>query len=311
MAVAMRKRAVLFADLVGSTRLYDKLGDREAHVIAAGCVLGIRQAVERFGGVVVKTIGDEVMATFLAAEAAFGCAEAIVAGMRSMALGGEKTVGVHVGFAFGPVIEEKGDVFGDTVNVAARMVELAENQRVFTTSETAAELDDAMRCRLRHVDSVAIKGREQSVEVFELMTGHETLIRLESVPRAEVNSIDDTSLVISCRGKRRVIRGSRSAVTIGRDKSNDLVLNSPSASRFHARIEWRKHGFYIVDRSSNGTKVVTESGRVTTLRKEGLRIVGSGSLGIGGALGGNPEEPIVFELKGKRSASRANSTRGW
>lgn len=311
MAVAVRKRAVLFADLVDSTRLYDKLGDREAHVIAAGCVLGIRQAVERFGGVVVKTIGDEVMATFLSADAAFGCAEAIVAGMRSMALGCEKAVGVHVGFAFGSVIEEKGDVFGDTVNVAARMVKLAENQRIFTTSEAAAELDAARRARLRYVDRVGIQGRERSVEVFELTTGHETLIRFESVPSVEEMGTENPLLIISCRGKRRVIRGSHTALTIGRDKSNDLVLNSPSASRFHARIEWRKRAFYIVDRSSNGTKVVTESGRVTTLRKEDLRIIGSGSFGIGGGPGGNPEEPIVFELKRERSARRTNAARGW
>jgi class 3 adenylate cyclase len=298
MAAAARKRAVLFADLVGSTRLYDELGDREAYVITAGCLLGIRQTVERFCGIVVKTIGDEVMATFLTADAAFSCAGAIVSGVRCTALGNAKSLGVHVGFAFGPVIEKKRDVFGDTVNVAAHLVTLADNQRVFTTAETAAELDEGMRASLRFVERVVIKGRQDPIDVFELTTGHETLVRFVDVPAAEEVRADSAALIVSCRGKHHVVRGPRRTLTIGRDKSNDLLLTSPSASRFHAQIEWRKQAFYLVDRSSNGTLVIDEHGRATTLRGEGLRIDGSGTFGIAGARGADPEEPIRFELRG-------------
>jgi len=313
MGSAIRKRAVLFADLVGSTRLYDELGDREAHIIAAGCLLGIRHTVERFGGVVVKTIGDEVMATFLTADAVFGCAEAIVAGMRCTSLGSEKPLGVQVGFAYGSVIEEKGDVFGDTVNVAARMVELADSQRIFTTGATAGQLDDSMRGRLRYVERVEIKGRQHPVEVFELATGHETLVRFAEAPPAVTPQADEPWLLVSCRGKQHVIRGPRNSLTIGRDESNDVVLENPSASRFHARIEWRKRAFYLVDRSSNGTTVVSETGRVTTLRKDDLRIKGSGTFGVGGLRGVRPDEPIRFEIRGRRvrSKPKSNSTTGW
>ena len=310
MATPARKRAVLFADLVGSTRLYDQLGDREAYVIAAGCLLGIRQIVERFSGIVVKTIGDEVMATFLTADAAFSCAEAIVSGVRCTTLGSAKPLGVHVGFAFGPVIEKKPDVFGDTVNVAAHLVTMANNQRVFTTAGTAAEINESMRARLRFVERVVIKGRQDPIDVFELTTGHETLIRFVDVPAARGGRADSAALIVSCRGRRHVVRGSRRPLTIGRDKSNDLLLTSPSASRFHAQIEWRKQAFYLVDRSSNGTLVIDEHGRATTLRKEGVRIDGSGTFGIAGARGTQPEEPVRFEVRSHELTPKSSQTSG-
>jgi adenylate cyclase len=267
--------------------------------------------VERSGGVVVKTICHEVMATFRTADAALGCAEAIVAGMRCTSLGSEKPLGVRVGFAFGPVVEDKKDVFGDTVNVAARMLELADNQRIFTTGDTAAQLDGSTRARLRLVETIEFKRREHPVEVFELTMGQETLIRFEDAPRSEEPGVDDLWLLISCRGKQHVLRGRRTSLTIGRDRSNDIVLDSPSASRFHARIERRRRAFYLVDRSSNGTTVISDSGRTATLRKEDLRIIGSGTFGAGGSRDARPEEPIHFEVRGRRDTPKSNSITGW
>jgi class 3 adenylate cyclase len=310
MTSAARQRAVLFADLVGSTRLYDALGDREAHGITAGCLSGIIQIVERLGGEVIKTIGDEVMATFLTADAAFGCAEAIIAGVRGGTLGSEKSPGVHVGFHFGPVIEEAGDVFGDTVNVAAHMVAMAENQRILTTGPTAAHLDDGMRKRLRRIDRVEIKGRRDPIDVFELTTGNETLIRFTEAAPTEAPAAAEPSLTLFCGERRHVLTGQHCCLTIGRDENNDVVLSSPSASRFHARIEWRRHAFYLVDRSTNGTLVVHESGRVTTLRREWLRIDGSGSFGVGGSTQARPDEPIRFECREIKPARNSGPTTG-
>jgi pSer/pThr/pTyr-binding forkhead associated (FHA) protein len=94
-----------------------------------------------------------------------------------------------------------------------------------------------------------------------------------------------------------LLRGERGSLSIGRDQRNDLVLASPCASRFHARIEWRKRAFYIIDRSTNGTMIVREGGRTTVIRRQGLRIHGSGTLGVGGSPEAPPEEPIRFEFR--------------
>lgn len=289
--------AVLFADLVGSTRLYEALGDREAHGIAAGCLAGLRETVERFDGIVVKTIGDGVMATFLTADAAFRCAEAMVAGMRGATRGGTAPLGVHVGFHFGTVIESGGDVFGDTVNVAARLTELAERQRVFTTASTAEHLDPTLRERLQRMGLVAVRGRRDPVEIFELATGNETLVRWDDAPPEPEPRGPGAWLRISCGRDEHVLRDDGTGLTIGRDRSNDVVLRSPSASRFHARVERRGRGWYLVDRSRNGTIVVSDAGGSTRVRREDLRIEGSGTLRVVDAGEARSEEPIRYELR--------------
>jgi len=303
-------RAVLFADLVGSTGLYHALGDREAHEIAAGCLEDIIETVDRFGGTLVKTIGDEVMATFPSAAEACGCAEVTVAVMQERGSADAPTLGVHVGFHYGPVIEENGDIFGDTVNVAAHMVKLAERQCILTTGTTAQMLEERTRARMRRRDRVAVKGRLEPVEVYELTTGSETLIRFSKRSQAETGAAADPALSISFGPQHFELRGRHRSVTIGRDESNDFVLTSPSASRFHARIEWRGRGYYLVDRSSNGTVVVGDNGRVRTLRREWLRIHGSGSFGVGGQ-DLSPEEPIRFEFRDGGSTSDPNATSSW
>ena len=308
MGSSVAMRAVLFADLVGSSVLYHELGDREAHEIAARCLEDIIESVARFDGTLVKTIGDEVMATFPGAAAACRCAEEAVATMRGRGLAGAQPLGVHVGFHYGPVLEENGDVFGDTVNVAAHMVQLAERQCILTTAATAELLEDRIRARMRQRERAMVKGRPEPVEVFELTTGSETLIRFAEAPHAEAGAASEPALSISFGPQRYVLRGRHSSVTIGRDESNDFVLSSPSASRFHARIEWRGQGYYLVDRSSNGTVIVSDSGRMRTLRREWLRINGSGSFGVGGADQG-PEERIRFECRGP--APDPNTTSRW
>jgi adenylate cyclase len=296
MGSSVAMRAVWFADLVGSSGLYHELGDREAHEIADGCLQEIIETVARFDGTLVKTIGDEVMATFPSAAAACGCAEEAVAAMRGRGLAGARSLGVHVGFHYGPVLEDNGDVFGDTVNVAAHMVGLAERHCILTTGSTAELLDDRIRARMRPRDRAAVKGRPEPVEVFELTTGSETLIRFAEVPAADAGAASEPALSISFGPQRYELRGRHRSVTIGRDESNDFVLSSPSASRFHALIEWRGRGYYLVDRSSNGTVIVSDSGRMRTLRREWLRINGSGSFGVGGP-GEQPEEAIRFECR--------------
>lgn len=294
--------AVLFADLVSSTRLYEALGDREAHAIVAGCLAGLRDAVERFGGILVKTIGDGIMASFLTADAAFRCAEAIVAAMRCAELESERPLGVHVGFHFGPVIVANGDLFGDTVNVAARLTELADSQRIFTTDSTAEQLDETLRARVRRVGPVAIRGRRDPIDLFEIATGNETLVQWGDRPREEETAAAGPWLRISCRGKEHVLRGERGRLTIGRDASNDLVLKSLSASRFHATVERRKRGWYLVDRSRNGTLVTTDSGQSMRLRREDLRIEGSGTFCVVASLDTRPDEAIRFELGDRESS---------
>ncbi len=136
---AERYLCVLFGDVSGSTRLYEKLGDKEALHAVERCLNRMTRATEQFKGRVVKTIGDEVMAVFDSAEAGMEAACSMQQRVGDLPPVRGIKLAIRVGFHFGPAIEEATDVFGDTVNMAARMAGLAKAGQIITTAETVGE----------------------------------------------------------------------------------------------------------------------------------------------------------------------------
>src|SRR4029079_2744230 len=107
---ASTELAVLFADIAGSTRLYETLGDERALATVGRSVAGMGAACRSCDGRVVKTIGDEVMSVFATAD---GAAQAAIAMQANVALDASAPtrIAIRVGFHFGPAIERDGDVF--------------------------------------------------------------------------------------------------------------------------------------------------------------------------------------------------------
>lgn len=125
--VSVRSVTLLFTDLSGSTAMYEELGDAEAFALVRDHFALLRAAIEREHGVVVKTIGDAVMASFHeplgAARAALAMSEAFAtwSTTRRLARPLSLKVGVHTGPALAVHSDTSGlDWFGGTVNLAAR-----------------------------------------------------------------------------------------------------------------------------------------------------------------------------------------------
>ena len=102
-----RKLAVLFADVSGSTTLYEKLGDRAALAAVESVLEILKRAVASNRGRVVKTIGDEVMAVFDTADAAFQAAVDMQTHTDELPAINEVKLGIRIGFHAGPVLEER------------------------------------------------------------------------------------------------------------------------------------------------------------------------------------------------------------
>src|ERR1035437_9098433 len=134
-----RQVTVLFADVSGSTKLYESEGDEAAMEAIARCVDQLRQTVESSGGRVVKTIGDEVMAVFPTPDAAAIAASNMQYAIDALPPVGATKLGVRIGFHCGPVIQSDNDIFGDTVNLAARLVEQAGRSQIIISRETRSE----------------------------------------------------------------------------------------------------------------------------------------------------------------------------
>ena len=150
MAEVPSSLAVLFADVSGSTRLYESLGDAEALATIGRCVALMSTVCVGHGGRVVKTIGDEVMAVFPSADSAAKAAVEMQARVSEHPPVGGSRLAIRVGFHLGPAIETDGDVFGDSVNVAARMAALAKREQIILSSYTADALAPWLRARSRN-----------------------------------------------------------------------------------------------------------------------------------------------------------------
>ena len=133
--------AILFADVVGSTRLYDLMGDVRAREMVAICIDVMRSATEQRQGTVIKTMGDEVMATFPSADAALNAAAQMqqqISTHAQLKVDGQP-VAIRIGCHFGPVMLENRDVFGAAVHTANRMTSQAKAGQIVTTAATVEQ----------------------------------------------------------------------------------------------------------------------------------------------------------------------------
>ena len=283
--------AILFADVSGSTRLYETVGDVEALATIGRCLTVVGATCEGYGGRVVKTIGDEVMAAFPSADQAAQAAAEMQARISAQPPVGRVRLAIRVGFHVGPAIEVDGDVFGDSVNVAARMTSLAKGEQVILSGETAGALSPLLRARVREIDLMTVKGKDKDIGIFELIwqASEDDLTALSTRP------IRLQARIRLKHGSRDIELGEvRSSLTLGRDQQNDVVIDDRMASRMHARIERRRDKFVLIDQSSNGTYVRIEGEPEIQLRREEMILRGRGRVSFGHPQASEADEALTF-----------------
>ena len=155
--------AILFADVVGSTKLYELLGDLRARDMVGICIDVMRAATDQNHGTVIKTMGDEVMATFPTADDALNAAaqmqKQIVTHPQLKV--DEQTVAIRIGCNFGPVVLENRDIFGSAVHTANRMTSQAKAGQIMTTATMVERLSSDWRAQVRQIDVATLKGSQQ------------------------------------------------------------------------------------------------------------------------------------------------------
>ena len=302
MDVATRHAAVVFADVAGSTRLYETAGDAVALVIIGRCIDLMRNACDERGGRVVKTIGDEVMAIFpSAANAAYATMEMH---KRVAELSDElrRPLLLHAGLHFGPVLEDDSDVFGDTVNVAARLCSLAKGGQTMIAASVLESLPTPLRIRTRSQDLAAVKGKQTELELFELLWQESE----EDVTQLAPRRAGRRARLTLRYGARQLDVDEGTVLTFGRDEQNDFVIGDRMASRLHARIERRRDKYVLIDHSTNGTFCTVQGEREVELRREELLLRGRGRIVFGHPDAQSPEGDVVeFETGAGEDATRA------
>lgn len=295
MAGVERNLAVLFADVSGSTKLYERLGDSEAKRAVDRVIKRMQIAIQGLNGRLVKTIGDEVMATFDTAENAFLASVEIQQRISDLPPVSGVKLAVRVGFHFGSAIEENNDVFGDTVNTAARIVGLANSQQTLTSKETVDLLPPLLKESTRDLDQLSVKGKAEGVHVFEVLwsSGEELTMKAESINKLVQRQIP--KLCLRYRGKALLLDEKCALLTLGRDLACDLVIEDRKASRHHARIERRGDKYMLIDQSTNGTYLSPKGEKETLLRREEVLLQGSGTIGFGSSINESQADFAEYE----------------
>ena len=283
-----RNLAVLFADMDGSTKLYELYGDETAHRLTAECLTVLDTQAGLAGGRVVKTWGDGVMCVFATPDEAFRAATL----MRDAHRTGE--VSIHAGFHFGPVIEDSGDFYGDTVNVAARVTDLAKAGEILVTGDTVVRLSPALRRSTRWLHKAAMKGKKDPVAVYEVVGEDEQA----TVIRGPLPAHDGDKLrfEFGFRGKIYSLEEPMAEFVLGRQETCDLTVESSYASRRHATIQAIRDKVFLKDHSANGTYVCNERGEAVYIKREMVQLTGRGGIFLGREPELAAEDEIRFSL---------------
>jgi class 3 adenylate cyclase len=276
--------AILFADVVGSTQLYEELGDDKARAMVGRCLEIMRAATESANGTVIKTIGDEVMATFDAADDAMVAAKRMQEQISSAEdLSHENGhVSIRIGCHYGPVVREQRDVFGSAVHTANRMTSQAKAQQIVTTLSTVEHLSAEWKSAARQIDVATVRGKAEEVVLFEIVwQPDEVTSMLPTVQWSSEKSRKQKRLRLRSQGNEVIVGAGRKNVKLGRAEDNDVVVKGNLISRVHARIEASRDRFTLIDESTNGTFVQTKEGDEIFVRRDSTILRGEGVIGLG------------------------------
>jgi adenylate cyclase len=275
-----REQLVLFADISGSTGIYEQLGDAAAVELIQGLLERMEEETYFHKGTVIKSIGDELLCTFPDVISGLAGATAMQQQATAVKGPGGRKLALRIGMHFGAALEERGDVFGDAVNIAARVVEAAGPGQILITDSCFDKIPLVGRSRIRTIDRIAVRGRSAETTIMEVMWQRGRSLTTVVPPIARTQQ-DGGSVLLHHGGRLFIIAQQANPFLIGRETSCQLIVATTMASRQHASIEWRRGKFVLMDRSTNGTFVVPEGGLPIHLRREEFVLQGSGWIGFG------------------------------
>jgi adenylate cyclase len=317
---------VVFADLVGSTGIYESLGDASASRFITQLTTALSKIFTAQQGRVVKLLGDGLLVVFEHETDAFAACTAIQQQMQNHPIypsgdaQASAPVEIQMGLDAGEVVEIDGDCFGDAVNSAARLAELAGGAQILTTLRVYDALPSALRRQVLGMGPLYLRGKSEATEVFRVQW------------RAGV----DNEVTIMGAVKASPVRTARlrlhfkpspthtSHATQAGTAQQTIVLDTPQAnaqlgralqptanfssvqqihihdnrvSRLHCSIAWRGTHWIVSDASSYGTWVYIDGQpHAVALRRSECLLIGAGHISLGCERDADSAPLVRFEL---------------
>ncbi len=292
---------VVFCDLVGSTGLFEKLGDTTASHLVTQLNSALGRAITQFEGRVVKTLGDGIFAVFPKEEQAVNaCCEIQHEVMeRPLMLFADEKLAVssgtfrslrielQIGMESGEVVEINGDCYGDAVNSAARLADLAGARQILTSQRVHDALPASRHSELCSLGPMFLRGKEETTTVYRINWQKRTEIDPDATMLGVSfkEALRTQELHLSYAGKNFSLQQSGSAIKVvqmGRAITCELEVSDPRVSRTHASVQVRGNQFVLADASSYGTWVYAGSqSEPIVLRRTDCVLVGGGEISLG------------------------------
>jgi adenylate cyclase len=276
-------QAIMFADVSGSSALYKRVGNEQAKAIIDEAVYFMTAITIVNDGVVVKTIGDEIMARFN--EGNHACEAAIAIQRRCMTDPNLKDLGIRIGIAYGEVLITHNDVFGETVNDGACVAHIARANQIVITQSVVDVLTNSLQPDCQMFDRIHIKGESEHTLIYRLeweRSGKDNRATMVMAIHDVAGFMEKFQLALDFNGRHIVLLPEQTPYHIGRDPAkSQLLVEHELASREHCHIEFRRGKYVLVDHSTNGTFVCMEDQNPIYLRREELPLQGEGKISLG------------------------------
>jgi adenylate cyclase len=282
---------VVFADLMGSTGLYEATGNATAARAVTQLTDWISEIITTNEGRVVKTLGDGVLAIFDRNDNAI---DAVVEIQRrhQKHMGSAKEImrmPIRVGIASGEIEIVQGDCFGDAVNVAARLSDLSGGHQIWATDQVLATVNEGPGVRFRPLGPIIVRGRTEPLNVYQVdwkVEENSNLLTMQadfdSIMPASTHDSLGVQIQLSWLDQSLTFKAFDLPARIGRSVHVEFVVNDPRVSREHCRLEWRNGSIILVDMSSYGTWLrFAGANSAQLLRREECVLHGTGEIALG------------------------------
>jgi len=290
----------MFADVAGSTQMYENLGDIEARERISKALDTLIAICKRHQGKLVKTIGDEILVYFKDVDMSLLASQSIQETMEDSR--SPETVGlsIRIGMHYGPAILEENDIFGDTVNVAARVVGMTKARQILLSGSVADRIVSGdIRVKARQYDRIKVKGKDKALDVY--MFGWEQESDITNMATGNITNpfkLEQSSgMLLTYKEKTTKLDLNSDTVNLGRGVDCDLLITGDLISRYHAKIDIRRGKFVLSDQSTNGTYVRTLDGQDVFLRQDELTLFGSGVISLGKNVDKNRDNLIYYSFE--------------
>lgn len=289
---------ILFADVSGSTKLFETRGDLEARRLVAAILGALSEVTARHGGRVIKTIGDEIMCTYPGPMQGLLCAVDMQKRIAHDVNFAKDKLAIRIGLHHGETLVEDNDVYGDAVNTAARMASLAKREQIITTASTINMLTNVGMLHTRGVGQARVAGKQHPIDIVDVQWQEDTsnVTMVQRAIRLDASGQPAAAkLMLRYRGQVLELDALSPPFTLGRDAASSLCVDAEWVSRNHAMIEYKRGYFMISDRSTNGTWVKLGDDDELRLHRDEVHLRKTGSISLGQTVALNPDHVLYFQ----------------